>query len=153
VRENILKLKIEISDLAKNWSQAILEIEGLLSNSQNILKSFAVEDWTVLKADLSNWSNEMLQILGHTLSHGDESGNLIPDNYYYGQIFTLLNNSDACSLLNDMDFFFENQIISQNLLDRMKNKLDDLNKNEFLSELEYDYWVNKIDLSSKDASR
>ena len=87
-----------------------------------------------------------IKIFASILSCGDENGVIIDDNFFYGYIFTLVDDSTAAFLLNDMFYFFDNKNIdSKELLESMLTRISDLKKNGYLKDSEYYYWQKRID--------
>ena len=152
--DNIQKIKTEIKSLS-NHIQAINEIDGLLWKSNEILNLFTDSDWKSLNDDLINWNRDELQILAETIINGNEGENVVDDNYTFGYIFTLVDNSLAsCLLTNDvLDFLNENKIESIELLKMMKIKIIELFKNEYITEEELAFWSENINNAEIKASR
>lgn len=144
MRENVKKLQSEIEKLASRFFQAVYEIDGFTSNANKILIHFEKLDWDELKSELPNWDNGELQILASTISNGDDNGNIIDDDFFYGYIFTLVDDSTSRLLLENMSNFLD-YIISENLLKSMILKLSNMNKNGYLEKDEYEYWINRIE--------
>jgi len=144
MRENVKKLQNEIKELATKFFQAVYEIDGLLSNANEILIHFEKLDWDELKSELPNWNNDELQILASTISNGDDNGNILDDDFFYGYVFTLVDDSTSRFLLQNMFNFLDN-VISENLLKSMILKLSSMNKNGYLEQEEYEYWINRIE--------
>lgn len=143
--ENFQQIKTEIKSLSKQI-QAINEVEGLLWRSNEILNSFNIVDWKSLNADLINWTNDELQILAETIINGNEGKDIVDDNYTFGYIFSLANNSLAHYLLtNDIwNFLNENKVESIELLKMMKTKIFELFDNEYITENELTFWSKSI---------
>ena len=151
---NIQKIKTEIKSLS-NHIQAINEIDGLLWKSNEILNLFTDSDWKSLNDDLINWNRDELKILAETIINGNEGENVIDDNYTFGYIFTLADNSLAsCLLTNDvLNFLNENKVESIELLKMMKIKIIELFKNEYITEEELAFWSENINNAEIKASR
>lgn len=147
-RMKINVLKDEILSLTKSM-QAFDEIDGIQDNAINILKTFNNVDFQFLKLDLPLWSNKELEILAKVFSRGDENGNLLDDNYFFGYLFVLLPISISTILLDDMFYFFENQEIDCGLLQQMKNKLNELIAKRYIERNTYEYWTKEINEKQK----
>ena len=152
--DNIQKIKTEIKSLS-NHIQAINEIDGLLWKSNEILNLFTDSDWKSLNDDLINWNRDELQILAETIINGNEGENVVDDNYTFGYIFTLVDNSLAsCLLTNDvLDFLNENKIESIELLKMMKIKIIELFKSKYITQEELVCWSENINNAEIKASR
>ena len=152
--DNLHQIKTEIKSLSKHI-QALNEIEGLLWKSNEILNSFTILDWKYLNEDLINWSNDELQILAETIINGNEGEDIVDNNYTFGYIFTLADNSLArCLLTNDVwNFLNENKVESIELLKMMKTKLLELYKSEYITENELAFWSENINNAEIKASR
>ncbi len=142
--ENVQKLRDEINKLALCRLQAVYEIEGLLLNANTLMSLFSKYDWDELKNELPNWDNRALQILASALSSGDVHGNLIEDHFFYGYIFTLVDDSTSAFLLDDMFYFFNSSIDSAELLESIKSRLSTLKQNGYLTDNLYDYWLKEV---------
>lgn len=143
VKFKINELKNEIFSLTKSM-QAFDEIDGIQDNAINILKTFNKVDFLHLKLDLILWRNNELEILAKVFSRGDVNGNLINDNFFFGYLFVLLPISISTSLLDDMFYFFENQVIDCVLLQQIKNKLNELIAKRYIERNTYEYWTKEI---------
>ena len=152
--DNIQKIKTEIKSLS-NHIQAINEIDGLLWKSNEILNLFTDSDWKSLNDDLINWNRDELKILAETIINGNEGENVVDDNYTFGYIFTLVDNSLAsCLLTNDvLDFLNENKVESIELLKMMKIKIIELFKSEYITQEELAFWSENINNAEIKASR
>jgi hypothetical protein len=142
------ELKYEILSLTKSM-QAFDEIEGIQDNAISILKTFNNSDFQYLKLELPLWSNDELEILAKVFSRGDVNGNLLDDNYFFGYLFVLLPNSISIILLYDMFYFFDNQEINCELLQQMKNKLNELIAKRYIEMNTYEYWTKEINEKQK----
>ena len=152
--DNIQKIKTEIKSLS-NHIQAINEIDGLLWKSNEILNLFTDSDWKSLNDDLINWNRDELKILAETIINGNEGENVVDDNYTFGYIFTLVDNSLAsCLLTNDvLDFLNENKVESIELLKMMKIKIIELFKSKYITQEELVCWSENINNAEIKASR
>ena len=152
--DNIQKIKTEIKSLS-NHIQAINEIDGLLWKSNEILNLFTDSDWKSLNDDLINWNRDELKILAETIINGNEGENVVDDNYTFGYIFTLVDNSLAsCLLTNDvLDFLNENKVESIELIKMMKIKIIELFKSEYITQEELAFWSENINNAEIKASR
>ena len=152
--DNIQKIKTEIKSLS-NHIQAINEIDGLLWKSNEILNLFTDSDWKSLNDDLINWNRDELKILAETIINGNEGENVVDDNYTFGYIFTLVDNSLASCLLtnDDLDFLNENKIESIELLKMMKIKIIELFKSKYITQEELACWSENINNAEIKASR
>jgi len=150
---NFQKIKSEIKSISPHI-QAIDEIDGLLWKANEILNSFSTLDWKYLNDDLINWNNDELQILAETIINGNEGEDIVDDNYTFGYVFTLANNSLASCLLNNdlLDFFNENKVESIELLKMMKTKILELYKSEYITEQEFTFWSEYITNVERKAS-
>ncbi len=151
---NLHQIKTEIKSLSKHI-QAINEIDGLLWKSNEILNSFTILDWKYLNEDLINWSNDELQILAETIINGNDGEDIVDNNYTFGYIFTLADNSLAsCLLTNDVwNFLNEYKVESIELLKMMKTKILELYKCEYITENELAFWSENINNAEIKASR
>ena len=150
----IQELKTEIKYISTHWSQAIDEVDGLLTKAFEILNSFNSSSWNSLNNDLPKWENDELRILAETITTGN-GRDVVEDNYTLGYIFTLTDNSTAgCILTNDIgDFLNENKVISFELLDKMKVKLKKMKEKKYLTEYEYFIWIKRFEEFKNKASR
>lgn len=143
IKQKINELRKEIFSLTKTM-QAFNEIDGIQDSAIYLLKNFNYDDFEQLKIDLLLWSNNELEILAKFFSRGDKNGNIINDNYFYGYIFVLLPVSISSTLLEDMFYFFENQKIDFELLQKIKSKLNELIAKRFIETDTYEYWSKEI---------
>ena len=123
--------------------------------SHDILNLFTDSDWKSLNDDLINWNRDELQILAETIINGNEGENVVDDNYTFGYIFTLVDNSLAsCLLTNDvLDFLNENKVESIELLKMMKIKIIELFKSKYITQEELVCWSENINNAEIKASR
>ena len=151
----VQKLKSEITNLSSNWSQAIDEMDGLLWKVNELLNSLSNADWNKLNIDLPNWENEELSILAETICSGNDGKDIVEHHDTLGYIFTLMNDNNSSTLLtNEMfDFLNEYQITSSNLIDKMKIKIAELTKNQYLNDTEQSKWISILNQSQRKASR
>lgn len=124
--ETTWALQAEIKNLAGRFYQAIHEVDGLLSDAQDILNKFSAQNWSELKNLITTWTNRELKVLAWALSSGDRNGELVEDNYFYGYIFTLVDDETAASLLDDAFNFIESEITSSQLLMSMISRVESL---------------------------
>lgn len=139
----------EVSSLSTIWIQATFEVEGITDNAFSIIKGFDTNDFETLKTDLISWRNDELNMLAKTLSDHDWV-----DNYLFGYIFTLVDDTSA-SLLIDQElvlFFEENDVTSVPLLLSIREKVKKLKFENYLDEKEYCFWETEVNKAIGKAS-
>lgn len=143
IKKKINELRQEIFSLTKSM-QAFNEIDGIQDNAIKILNNFNEVDFKRLKIDLLLWKSTEQLILAKVFSRGNVNGNLINDNYFYGYLFVILPALDSTILLSDMFYFFENQKIDCELLQKIRNKLNELIAKRLIERNVYEYWCGEI---------
>lgn len=93
---------------------------------QDLLNQLELQDWKALTTHIQSWTSKQKAFLADALINLKKSYQEIDIAFLYGYIFTIVDNSDADYLIQELDFLYDSDSLSIELLNSIEQRIIEL---------------------------